>query len=154
MGRLLGGTLAVEYVLGVIPMDFFESDYKNLPRDEIPTAGPTTVVKKALGMGSYQISYNPGHPLPRPMPGNPEHLQLLWAPGQRDIPDYLEPRETELPKSVVTAAAEHLPVLCDEAAAETEPDHIPEHARAEGSNLSVAEVFQSLVLSLEYYAVK
>jgi len=81
--RLLGGTLAIEYILGVIPMDFFESMYENLPRDEVPTAWPITAVKKALGMGSYKISYNPGHPLPRPMPGATLLLDDLTFPDPR-----------------------------------------------------------------------
>ena len=254
--RLLGGTLAVEYVLGVMPMDFFESTYENLLRDEIPTAWPITAVKTALGMGSYQISYNPGHPLPRPMPGaalllddltfpdprarpdplrhqwkpensplaffkrtygassfkemlempcpveyilslmseeekeqqrrmlahlgelkkraeasdwrnwqarllstedlrgNPEHLQPLWAPNQRAIPDSLKPRRKDLSKQVVTAAADFLVGLWDEADTATAPAQIPQYVEGEGTNLSVAEAFQAIVFSLEHYAIK
>jgi len=254
--RLLGGTLAIEYILGVIPVDFFESMYENLPRDEVPTAWPITAVKKALGMGSYEISYNPGHPLPRPMPGaapllddltfpdprarpdplcyqwkpensplaffkrtygvssfreilempcpveyilslmseeekqqqrrmlahlgeikkradasdwrnwetrllsgddlrgNPEHLQPLWAPNQRDIPDYFRPQKKKLPKSVVMAAAEYLAGFWDQADPETSPAQTPEYAEAGTSNLSLTEAFQAIVFSLEYYAVE
>lgn len=61
---LYGGILAVEHLLGVIPLDFFQSPFRNLGRNEEHTVMTMTAVKRALGMGSYEVSYSAGRPLP------------------------------------------------------------------------------------------
>ncbi|HUX57474.1 MAG TPA: hypothetical protein VMV77_10900 [Bacteroidales bacterium] len=60
---LYGGVLATERLLGVIPMDFFQEQFKNLGRNEESTVAPMTAIKRALGMGSYEVSYNTGTPI-------------------------------------------------------------------------------------------
>jgi len=60
---LYGGTLAIEVLLGVIPMDFFQARFKNLGRDEDCNTCPLTAIRRALGMGSYEVSYNSGSPI-------------------------------------------------------------------------------------------
>jgi hypothetical protein len=74
----------------------------------------------------------------------------LWAPNQRDIPNYFKPRKKELPKSVVTAAAEYLAGLWNKTNTGTLPAQIPGYVKAETSNLSLAETFQAILFSLEY----
>lgn len=82
---LYGGTLALEMLLGVIPMDFFQARYQNLGRDEEASAWPLNAVKRALGMGSYPVSMNPGRPhrIGRLPP------QLVAANWPRHVPYYM-----------------------------------------------------------------
>ncbi|CAK8715756.1 hypothetical protein KKHLCK_04870 [Candidatus Electrothrix laxa] len=86
---LYGGILAVERLLGVIPLDFFQSPFRNLGRDNESAANPITAVKRALGMGSYEVSYHPDTPMSTGRMGlSATYLAANWP---RDLAFYARP---------------------------------------------------------------
>ena len=91
---LYGGTLAIERLLGVIPLDFFQGRFRNLGRDEDSCICPMNAVRRALGMGSYEVSYNKGTPFSVGL--DPQYLAENWprdveiyTKGAGGAPDYL-----------------------------------------------------------------
>jgi len=85
---LYGGTLAIQKILGVTPMGFFEARFKCIGKDEQASTFPITPVKRALGM-EYPISYNPGCPLSPPITrGGIEGLKWMAENMPRNEPLY------------------------------------------------------------------
>jgi len=75
---IYGGILAIQNILGVTPLDFFEGRFENLPRDEVVSCIPITAVKRALGMGSFPVSYYDDNPVQCDAPWNvQQRFELL-----------------------------------------------------------------------------